>query len=345
MRKAKILYRLAKSYILYKVGKPRIAELVFYITTRCNLRCVFCDRWRNIPRREITTEEAIKILDMFIDEGIVYVNFSGGEPLLRNDLEELAKRTYENGIINSLNTNGTLITYERAKKLAKVFDYVSVSLDGFEKIHDMTRNVPGTFKKALRGIKYLKEAGVKVGIDATVYKANWEELPKLMKEIRKIANYISFQPVGGSFGNFPYPPPKSLSLSIDEVERFIEELTKIKKNEPSYVIDPFWFIEGLKDYFGGNLTKICDAGKLYVAVNWRGDLQLCPLMDHTIVGNLLEEDLNTLLEKMNKKDAWRKVRECKGCWSQCTTIVSRFYRQSFFDTLRDITPNIRSFFH
>jgi len=62
MRKAKILYRLTKSYILYKVGKPRIAELVFYITTRCNLRCVFCDRWRNIPRREITTEEAIKIL-------------------------------------------------------------------------------------------------------------------------------------------------------------------------------------------------------------------------------------------------------------------------------------------
>jgi len=337
MRGFRTLKRGALAYLCYKIGRPKLVSAVFYVTARCNLRCVFCSRWKK-NEGELTKDEALKVIDKLCDAGVTYINYSGGEPLLRDDLEEIASRSKDCGCINTLSTNGTLITPARAKSLGKVFDGITVSLDGFEDVHDRTRGIKGTYLRALKGLKYLKKySGVNVGIATTIYRENWASVIKLFKKLEGLVDYVSFQPIGGTLER-PYPPVKELSVPLGKVGELAKELSSFKRVKGGYVVDPLWFIKGLEDYFKGKMKiKLCDAGRLYIGVNWRGELMLCPIREDTIAGSLLERELNELLAQ---NDAWDKVRTCPGCWSQCTTIISMIFRHRLSETLLDIKDMI-----
>jgi radical SAM protein with 4Fe4S-binding SPASM domain len=107
--------------------------------------------------------------------------FSGGEPLLRKDLFELIHYATGKGMRTTLSTNGTLITRESAKELARCkMGYVGISLDGMEKTHDAFRRVKGSWKKALEGIERCKVEGLRTGLRITLTKHNYREVPDIL---------------------------------------------------------------------------------------------------------------------------------------------------------------------
>jgi len=157
-------------------------RLVFWETTAgCNLECLHCRRLdvaREMMRNDLTTEEAFHLVDQIAEVGNPILVLSGGEPLIRPDILEIARHGQTRGLTVSLGTNGTLITSKLARAIqAAGIARVAVSLDGARaETHDQFRRQLGSFHRALEGIGYLRWAGVPVQINTTVARHNEAEL-------------------------------------------------------------------------------------------------------------------------------------------------------------------------
>ena len=162
--------------------------VVWNMTRRCNLKCIHCysnSADLDYPG-ELTTEEGKKLIADLAQFGSPVILFSGGEPLLRQDLLELAQYATDKGMRAVISTNGTLITKEIAARLRKIgLSYVGVSLDGLEKTHDRFRGKNGAFAEAIAGMRNCREAGIKVGIRFTVNKHNLADVPAMFDLLRK----------------------------------------------------------------------------------------------------------------------------------------------------------------
>ncbi len=162
--------------------------IVWNCTRRCNLNCVHCysDSSDKEYSGELSTAEAKKMIRDLAAFKIPVLLFSGGEPLLREDLFELNSLAKKSGMRTVLSTNGTLITEGVAKQLKEdSFDYVGVSLDGIGINNDRFRAKIGAFDSALSGIKNLVKAGQKVGLRFTITKHNYPDLAGIFKLAEK----------------------------------------------------------------------------------------------------------------------------------------------------------------
>src|SRR4030066_2371395 len=161
--------------------------VVWNMTRRCNLKCIHCYSSStdiDYPN-ELSTQEGKKIIDDLAQFGSPVILFSGGEPLLRPDLLELAQYAVDRKMRAVLSTNGTLITKEIAAKLQNIgLSYVGVSLDGLEKTHDRFRGKKGAFAQAIQGIRNCRQAGIKVGIRFTVNKHNLPDVAAMFDLLR-----------------------------------------------------------------------------------------------------------------------------------------------------------------
>jgi 12,18-didecarboxysiroheme deacetylase len=169
---------------LLQFSSDKRPVIVWNITKRCNLKCVHCyAHAKNMPfDNELSTLEGKNLLDDLAQFGVPVILFSGGEPLTRKDLPELAAYAVKKGMRAVISTNGTLITPEKAQTLKEIgLSYVGISLDGMEEINDRFRGVKGAFKAALQGIENCKKAGIKVGLRFTINKSNASEISKIFK--------------------------------------------------------------------------------------------------------------------------------------------------------------------
>ena len=172
---------------LLQFSKDKKPVVVWNMTRRCNLKCVHCYAKAVDPegRDEISTEQGKEIIKDLADYGAPVMLFSGGEPLVRKDLPELAKFAVENGMRAVISTNGTLITKEKARELKEIgLSYVGISLDGAKAVHDKFRGMEGCFEKAMQGVVNCQEEGLKVGLRFTINKRNQQEVPKIFKILR-----------------------------------------------------------------------------------------------------------------------------------------------------------------
>ena len=173
---------------LLQFSKDKKPVVVWNMTRRCNLRCVHCYAQANEEHGtdQISTDQAKAMIDDLSAYGAPVMLFSGGEPLVRADLVELASHATSRGMRAVISTNGTLITRDKARELKAVgLSYVGISLDGGEAVHDKFRGVPGAFKKALEGIANCQAEGLKVGLRFTINKRNWQEIPTLFDLLRE----------------------------------------------------------------------------------------------------------------------------------------------------------------
>lgn len=161
--------------------------IVWNMTRRCNLKCVHCyARAVDVHGKdEIDTASAKRMIDDLAAYGVPVMLFSGGEPLVREDLVELAAYAVEKGMRAVISTNGTLITPPKAAELKKVgLSYVGISLDGLEEAHDRFRGKKGSFAKALEGVENCQAEGLKVGLRFTINKRNAAEIPGIFDILR-----------------------------------------------------------------------------------------------------------------------------------------------------------------
>ncbi len=163
--------------------------VVWNATRRCNLKCVHCyahAKDRSFDN-ELTTQEGKSLIDDLAAFGVPVLLFSGGEPMVRKDLPELAAYAVEKGMRAVVSTNGTLITQETARELKQIgLSYVGISLDGMEEINDRFRGVKGAFNDALEGIKNCQAAGIKVGLRFTINRFNVNEVPHIFDLLERM---------------------------------------------------------------------------------------------------------------------------------------------------------------
>ncbi len=167
---------------LLQFSEDKKPVVVWNSTRRCNLRCVHCYAHATDTdgQDDISTTQAKTMIDDLAAYGAPVMLFSGGEPLVRKDLVELASHATSKGMRAVISTNGTLITKEKARELKNVgLSYVGISLDGGEAVHDAFRKVPGSYRKALEGLQNCQAEGLKVGLRFTINKRNVPEVPLL----------------------------------------------------------------------------------------------------------------------------------------------------------------------
>ena len=167
---------------LLQFSEDKKPVVVWNVTRACNLKCVHCYA-RAVDRtyeKELNHEQGLSLIDDMEAFGVPVVLFSGGEPLMRPDLVELANYAVSKGMRAVISTNGTLINKDKARELKEVgLSYVGVSLDGMEEINDRFRGRKGAFKDAMAGIMNCQEAGLKVGLRFTINRMNTAEVPRI----------------------------------------------------------------------------------------------------------------------------------------------------------------------
>lgn len=173
-------------------------RLVAWETTRnCNLNCVHCRAaaTRGPYSGELDTSSAFGLLDQIAEVGNPIIILTGGEPLLRPDIFDIASYGSELGLRMVMAPNGTLITEEIANKMAESgIRRISVSLDGATREkHDRFRGVDGAFDGALKGIEMAKNAGIEFQINTTITRVNLPDIPKIQElavKLGAVAHHI-----------------------------------------------------------------------------------------------------------------------------------------------------------
>ena len=162
--------------------------VVWNMTRRCNLKCIHCysNSSNMLYKNELTTDEGEKLISDLAAFKSPVLLFSGGEPLMREDLPKLVKFAVDHGMRAVISTNGTLLTRKTVDTLKKIgISYIGVSLDGMEKTHDRFRGVVGAFDMTLKGIRTCLEAGIKVGVRLTMNRKNFPDIPAIFKLIEE----------------------------------------------------------------------------------------------------------------------------------------------------------------
>ena len=314
MKTSQVAKKVITGFLKFKTRRPTPIFASYNVTGRCNMKCTFCEWWKNdIP--ELSTKKALAVIDAVCRLNVPFLDLSGGEPLLRKDLVVLAKRAASNGCMVTMNTNGTLLNENKVSEVADVFDTVVVSLDGPRVIHDKIRGVPGTYEKAVEAIRLLKANGVKTGVNSVATPWNIEILPKFIEDLRSQVDFIQVQPM------HPFPPSPENVPNSKQVSYLLNYLLKLKHSDPGFVALPTEFIKGFERFFKGRTPKICHAGELYVAINPEGKILACPARSDIVLGNTMNGSIGGVLK--NRDNAgWRKVSACRGCWLECTVGVS-----------------------
>ena len=174
---------------LLQFSSDKRPVVVWNITQRCNLKCVHCyAHAKNVALdNELSLNEGKVLINDLAEFGVPVMLFSGGEPLVRKDLPELAAYAVKKGMRAVVSTNGTLITPQIAQTLKDIgLSYVGISLDGMEEINDRFRGVKGAFRLALKGIENCKKAGIKVGLRFTINKSNVGQIPEIFKLLEEM---------------------------------------------------------------------------------------------------------------------------------------------------------------
>ncbi|MDA8064827.1 MAG: radical SAM protein [Thermaerobacter sp.] len=164
-------------------------RLVAWESTRaCNLDCVHCraEAVREHHPEQLTTQEAFRLVDDIGSWGKpVILIISGGEPLLREDIYEVAARGTARGLRVVMSPNGTLLTPERVRRIKEAgVARISVSLDGSSaERNDSFRMVSGAFEQATRGLGYAREANLPFQVNTTVTRRNLDDLPAMLRTV------------------------------------------------------------------------------------------------------------------------------------------------------------------
>lgn len=301
------------------------------ITKKCNLRCVHCyiDAGE-AEANELTTKEALDVVDQIAEVGVPLILFTGGEPLVRRDFFEIAQYARDRGIKLVLSTNGTLITPEVAKRLKEVdVVYVGVSLDSISAdFHDRFRDMQGSFAAALAGIKNAIEASLDVGLRFVVTAKNIHEVRECVDFAASLGmRRITFYHLSAA--------GRAQKLSEDwwytpeQYKQFIETLTAKARQyagrlEIETALAPYDGVYIALTVGNGDVKYLefvestGGCGRKIVSIYPNGDVYPCQFIDFYKLGNVREKRLKDILrpealEPFVNTDRYLRGPKCSTC--------------------------------
>ena len=248
-------------------------------TLRCNLACVMCTTCYDSP--ELTRDEVLDLVDQAATWGIKVFNPLGGEPFVRNDLEDILAHAARHDLFTTLTTNATLITSARAQRIAEIPAdklHINISIDGLESVHDGVRG-SGTFHRALTGYRRLREADAAAGNPIRKICANSILHAKNAAQYLDLVHFLGAEGFSGvqvlhlfrtgeaDVGGMWFGPHQ-----LAELERLCEALADhpLVLNRDALPLVPRYYREGV-----GPLEAPCWAGWKELYVNADGAAIMC----------------------------------------------------------------------
>ena len=312
---------------------------IWNFTNRCNLSCLHCYSKSTLDETDTLTTQQIKktILQMKAN-GIKFIIFSGGEPLTRKDLFEIADFCRENGIITYLSSNGLYFTKNNVQKIVDSFNYIGISIDGDEPTHDLFRGLKGAFQETLKAVKLANETGAKVGIRFTITKETIDSLEYIFdlaekENISKI--YISHLVYSGrGLDNLKMDLSKeqrrkSVEFILKKAFEYYENGRDIEIVTGNMEQDAILFLNEFSLKYpnleetmrqrlvawGGN-----SAGRKLLNINSEGDVRPDPFFPITI-GNIIKQDFDDIWNQGELLDGLRvHPRKITGICADCEQI-------------------------
>jgi radical SAM protein with 4Fe4S-binding SPASM domain len=287
-------------------------------TYRCNLRCVHC--YVNLPagsrearRRELALDRLKALVDEIVEEGCLFVLFTGGEVLVRPDFPELYRHARAKGLLVTIFTNGTLVTDALADLLAEhPPEKVEISLYGMTKgTYERVTRVPGSLEKCLAGIRRLVERGVPLSLKTMALTWNHHEVAAMEEYARGLGLPFRFDSslnprvdCGASrHSELQLDPERALALDLGSPERmegFREFCARFTRPEAEY---------------GADEVYTCGAGQSSFTVDPYGRLQMCPLSRksfHDLARGRFADGWHGLFPKLRER-TWRTNEVCRRC--------------------------------
>ncbi|MCA2980121.1 MAG: radical SAM protein [Myxococcaceae bacterium] len=287
----------------------RTAYAVWEITLKCNLGCTHCGSRAGDKREdELSTAEALDLVQQLADAGITEVSLIGGEAFLRPDWLEITRAIADAGMIPTMVTGGYGISLATAQKMRDAgMAQVSISLDGLEKTHDTLRGKPGSFFQALQTARNFRTAGLEFGCNSQINRRSAPELPRLYEVIRDAgANGWQFSltvPMGNAADR-----PELLIQPVELLELFpvLARVTWRANREGVRVIPgndigffgPYEEILREEQFRLGAFWQGCQAGLGSLGIEADGKIKGCPSLpsDSYVGGNVRDLPLQEILK-------------------------------------------------
>lgn len=301
MKKLKFL-AIVKELLLIRLFGHKIPLFISWqITERCNLRCKYCDYWGGEKEKELNTKDVFTIIDDLARLGTFGISFTGGEPLLRDDIGEIIVYARRKGITTKINTNGLLVP-QKIKELQGV-EQVNLSFDGPESIHDKVRG-NGAYKALFLAVEALKKNNKKVVFHAVLSNYNLSAIDFILDKCKEFKIGVFFQPATELFllnkENNPHSPDK------ENYKKAMLLLLERKRSKNNYICNS---ILGLKHLASWPHPKriYCSAGRVIFRINSLGQLYHCERFLNTNKISCLEDGVKSALNKIQPL-------ACDQCW-------------------------------
>jgi radical SAM protein with 4Fe4S-binding SPASM domain len=324
-----------------------VRPVVFWnITRQCNLSCRHCYLDAGPDKAgedELTTSEALELIDDLAALGIPLLIVSGGEPLVRDDIWELLPYARKQGMAIALSSNGTLITPEVALRLKESgVEYVGISLDGSDReTHEHVRNLPGCFDAALAGLANCREAGLKTGVRFTTTRENRgdiENMIRLSLEIRT-DRFCVYWLVPSGRGRDIYEheklAPSESRMVLDTLYRSARETAPdgmefLSVDAPQDIV---YLLERLKSESPGDHASAlqlmdcqgvgCSAGFRVASIDPSGTVYPCQFAqaDRFRIGNIRDQRFSSLWNDQENpvlKEFRTKIGSLQGACGDCS---------------------------
>jgi len=325
------------------VDVPRPSLAVWEITLACDHRCLHCGPRAGEARPdELTTEEALDVVDQLADLGVGEVVLIGGEAYLRNDFILIARAIREKGMSCTLTTGGLGLTKTRAEAMVEAgIQSVNVSIDGLAETHDFVRNRQGSWKRAFEALGHAKAAGARICVNSQINRRSQFELLELL-ELLAEAGIYAWQlqitvPHGNAVDNadIVLQPYHYLELfkTLDKVAKRAEELGIViwPGNNLGYFGPLEYRMRRHQKKASGHFTG-CNAGKRTISIESNGMIKNCPSLgggtntggsvrDHSLKDLWARAPELRYFRHRTQNELWGYCRECyyaEQCMGGCT---------------------------
>jgi MoaA/NifB/PqqE/SkfB family radical SAM enzyme len=290
------------------LDRERFLNCLWELTYRCTAKCGICGYWRNpsLLEDELGLSDIKTGLERIYRHGCRVVNFTGGEPTIRKDLEQIVQHASNLGMWTSVVTNGSLMTRSRMQELKDAgLDNLFVSLDSLvAEEHDARRGVTGLHTKVIDCMHWLSEDFLTWhrtgGMMCVLSSMNVHEVEGIVKLADALGVYVVFQPYHvNKTGN------SGFAADIDY--ETISGILQLKRQHRS-VLSSDGYLRGFLEFSQRGTQQHCHAGQKYFSIDPYGFLHPC--VDLPVAGHVLKDDVSIV----RSPEAMRDVHCCPGCW-------------------------------
>lgn len=293
-------------------------NLTWEVSLACNLRCTHCLSSSGEPAAgELTTAEALDLVEQVHQAGVFQINFGGGEPFLRNDFEEILAACHRWGIMTCISTNGTLLGHRRVARLAaSKLVAIQVSMDGASRETCDAIRGDGVFAKAIEAVKLLAATSIPTSINTVLTSRNADEIPAMYDLARSLGVSLRvsrFRPSGRGADNW-----EDLRPTPAQLLRFSDWLAKSGDVRTG---DSFFSLTSQERQGLG--LNLCGAAKLTCCVGPTGNMYPCAFLqtDRFKAGSLRDQTFQEIWDASEIYDSFRSLRihSCEECkrFDQC----------------------------